>query len=141
MIETIEDQLVRDEGEKLYAYQDHLGYWTLGIGRLIDKRKGGGITKEESRYLFNNDVSKRREAILKALPWAASLDQARFGVLLNMSFQMGVGGLLEFKNTLAMVRQGQYFQASLGMLNSLWARQTPERAKRLADQMRTGVWQ
>lgn len=35
-------QLRRDEGEKLYAYQDTLGYWTIGIGRLIDRRRGGG---------------------------------------------------------------------------------------------------
>ena len=141
MIDNIQDQLIRDEGEKLIAYQDHLGYWTIGVGRLIDGRKGGGISKTESRYLLSNDISTREEALKRIIPWTANLSPARFGVLLNMSFQMGVDGLLGFKNTLAMVRQGQYTQASLGMLNSLWAKQTPERAKRLADQMRTGQWQ
>lgn len=134
-------QLRRDEGEVLTAYQDSLGFWTLGIGRLIDKRKGGGITSEEASYLLNNDIDRCHAELLRNAPWMALLDHARLGVMLNMSFQLGVAGLLGFKNTLAMVRRGDYEGASTGMLNSLWARQTPERAKRLANQMRTGVWE
>lgn len=141
MINNSHDQLIRDEGEKLHAYQDHLGYWTLGVGRLIDARKGGGISPVESRYLLDNDINTRKAALLSRLPWTASLDPVRFAVLLNMAFQMGVDGLLGFRNTLAMVMQRQYAQAAIGMLNSKWASQTPERAKRLADQMRTGEWQ
>lgn len=141
MINNIHDQLIRDEGEKLHAYQDHLGYWTLGVGRLIDSRKGGGISPVESRYLLDNDINTRKAALLSRLPWTSSLDPVRFSVLLNMSFQMGVDGLLGFRNTLAMVMQRQYAQAAIGMLNSKWASQTPERSKRLADQMRTGEWQ
>ena len=41
LTKTVE-QLRRNEGEVLHAYQDHLGFWTIGVGRLIDKRKGGG---------------------------------------------------------------------------------------------------
>ena len=136
-----EKQLRQDEGEKLYAYQDSKGYWTIGIGVLIDKRKGGGITKEESTYLFQNRLNGRLAQLQKRLPWFDSLDTARQGVLVNMSFQMGIDGLLGFKNTLAMIQRGDYNGAADGMLNSLWAKQTPERAKRLSNQMRTGVWQ
>lgn len=134
-------QLRRDEGEVLTAYQDHLGYLTIGVGRLIDKRKGGGITPEESAYLLSNDIDKREAELLRRAPWMANLDPVRFGALLNMAFQMGVDGLLGFKNTLAMVRGGDYEGASSGMLESTWAKQTPERAKRISDQMKTGVWQ
>lgn len=134
-------QLRQDEGEKLQAYQDKLGFWTIGIGRLIDGRKGGGITREESAYLFRNDLERKLTEVRKRIPWVTRLDTARQGVLINMAFQMGVDGLLGFKNTLAMIERGDYEQAAIGMLNSLWARQTPERAKRLSEQMRTGVWQ
>lgn len=135
-------QLRRDESEVLHAYQDHLGYWTIGIGRLIDKRKGGGISAEESAYLFGNDLNERLSAVRRQLPWFDRLDEARQGVLINMSFQMGVDGLLGFRNTLAMIERGDYAAAADGMLNSLWAReQTPARARRLSEQMRTGVWQ
>lgn len=138
--ESLTNQLRRDEGEVLHAYQDHLGYWTIGIGILIDKRKGGGITKEESEYLFNNRLESKKKELLEKLPWFTKLDEARQGVLLNMSFQMGVEGLLKFKNTLKMIQDGDYEGAAKGMMNSLWARQTPARASRLAEQMRTGIW-
>ncbi len=134
-------QLKRDEGEVLYAYTDSEGYLTIGIGRLIDKRKGGGISAEESAYLFSNDFNSKLGELRRLLPWFDKLDVARQGVLLNMAFQMGVDGLLGFKNTLAMVERGDYTGASAGMLSSLWAKQTPARAARLSMQMETGQWQ
>lgn len=133
-------QLRRDEDEVLHAYPDHLGFLTIGVGRLIDKRKGGGITPEESAYLLNNDIDKRHAELLRRAPWMSNLDSVRFGALLNMAFQMGVDGLLGFKNTLAMVRAGNYAGAAEGMLQSMWAKQTPDRAKRISEQMRLGVW-
>ena len=140
LIDDLTKQLRRDEGEVLEAYQDHLGYWTIGVGRLIDKRKGGGITAEESAYLLNNDINKRIAALREKMPWFDTLDEPRQGVLLNMAFQMGVDGLLGFHATLLMIEQGDYYMAADNMLKSLWAQQTPERAKRLSDQMRDGVW-
>lgn len=134
-------QLRRDEGEELSAYTDSEGYLTIGIGRLIDKRKGGGISQAESEYLFSNDYDSKLAEVRRRIPWFSSLDVARQGVLLNMAFQMGVDGLLGFKNTLAMIERGDYAQAADGMLQSLWAKQTPERAKRLSEQMRSGKWQ
>ena len=134
-------QLRRDEGEVLSAYQDHLGFWTIGVGRLIDKRKGGGLSPEESAFLLNNDVDTRIKALEDAFPWFKGMDEARKGVLVNMSFQMGVNGLKALKNTLASVANGLYEKAAAQMLDSLWATQTPERAKRLSEQMSKGEWQ
>jgi lysozyme len=135
------DQLKRDEGEVLHAYQDSLGYWTIGIGILIDKRKGGGLRPEESEFIFNNRLKLVNESLESRLPWLCKLDPARRGVLVNMAFQMGIEGLLGFKNTLAMIEKGDYQGAAKGMLNSLWARQTPARANRLSVQMKSGEWQ
>lgn len=133
-------QLIDEEAEVLTAYKDHLGYLTIGVGRLIDKRKGGGITQEESRYLLYNDIKKCSDAVQKALPFFAELNEARQAVLIGMAFQMGVAGLLEFSKTLTMIRLGKYKEAGDGMLKSLWFRQTPERAHRMAKQMSTGEW-
>lgn len=135
------EQLKRDEGFVSHAYQDHLGYWTIGIGRLIDKRKGGGISEDEAMMLLENDVHVRRAQLLDEIPWMNGLNEARQGVLLNMAFQLGVDGLLGFKQTLEFVRKGQYVAAAGAMLDSKWAKQTPERAQRLATQMSTGAWQ
>lgn len=135
-------QLRGDEGVKEKAYQDHLGFWTIGVGRLIDARKtGSGLRPHEIDYLLRNDIDDRIEALTRRIPWFQDLDDARKGVLLNMSFQLGVDGLLGFKNTLRMVEAGDYAGAARGMLQSLWARQTPARANRMSEQMRTGQWQ
>lgn len=140
MLTELSKQLKRDEGERLWAYPDHLGFLTIGIGRLIDKARGGGISPVESQFLFENDVNRIMTALDARIPWWRKLDDARKGVLVNMAFQMGIDGLLGFTNTLEMVRTGNYESAAKGMLNSLWAKQTPERALRLAEQMRDGKW-
>lgn len=137
----IYNQLKRDEGEILHAYQDHLGYWTIGVGILIDRRKGGGLRPEESEFIFNNRLKIVKAELSRKLPFFSKLSEARQGVLLNMAYQMGVQGLLGFKNTLKTIERGEYTKAGQEMLQSLWARQTPERAKRLSVQMTTGVWQ
>lgn len=142
MRQELARQLRGDEGVKAHAYQDHLGFWTIGVGRLVDKRKpGSGLRPSEIDFMLQNDIDDRIEALTRRLPWFQNLDDARRGVLLNMSFQMGVDGLMGFKNTLAMVESGDYMGAARNMMQSLWARQTPERAARMAEQMRTGVWQ
>lgn len=134
-------QLKRDEGEVLHAYQDTLGYWTIGIGILIDKRKGGGLRPEESEFIFRNRLKLLDAELNDRLPWITKLDPARRGVLINMAFQMGVAGLLGFKNTLAAIQAGKYKDAAKAMLQSKWATQTPARAQRLSNQMATGDWQ
>ncbi len=138
--DRLETQLRRDEGEVLTAYTDSLGYLTIGVGRLIDKRKGGGITREESSYLLGNDIAKRATGLSASLPWTDALDEARRGVLINMAFQMGLDGLMGFRNTLATVQAGNYQLAAQQMLQSQWAKQTPERAQRLSAQMADGQW-
>jgi lysozyme len=137
---TLTEQLRRDEGVKASAYQDHLGYWTIGVGRLIDERKGGGLRPDEIDYLLANDIKDREQALSAALPWFKDLDPVRQGVLLNMAFQLGTAGLLAFKQTLRLVSEGNYSDAALQMVQSKWASQTPERATRLAKQMKDGVW-
>jgi len=138
---NIVNQLRRDEGESATCYLDHLGYQTIGVGRLIDKRRGGGLRPDEIAYLLNNDIQERREALKKALPFFVNLSSARQGALINMAFQMGVAGLLEFKQTLKLIEGGDWAGAAKAMLDSKWATQTPARAARLAKQMETNLWQ
>lgn len=141
MIEQLTEQLRRDEGTRATVYKDTLGFDTIGVGRLIDSRKpGAGLRPDEIDYLLRNDISDRVAALTKALPWWDRLDEARRGVLINMAFQLGTAGLLGFKSTLALVAAGKYPEAAEQMLKSRWATQTPARAKRLAEQMKTGEW-
>ncbi len=134
-------QLKDEEGEVLYVYQDSMGYWTIGVGILVDKRKGGGLRPEESSFILGNRIKIITAAIYRALPWSSNLDEPRLAVLIEMAFQMGMDGLLGFKNTLKLIESRDYKSAGDGLLNSLWARQTPARAQRMAKQMETGIWQ
>lgn len=137
--DKLEKELAFEEGNVPYAYQDHLGYWTIGVGFLIDKRKGGKLYPEEIAFIFSNRINKIASELSAKIPWFNRLDEVRQRILIQMAYQMGVKGLLGFKNTLAMIAAGQYDRAADGMLQSLWARQTPDRAKRLSEMMRTGV--
>ncbi len=69
-----------------------------------------------------------------------NLNGPRQAVLYNMAFNLGINGLLSFKNTLNMIKNGEYESASEGMLNSKWAVQVGYRARELANQMKTGKW-
>jgi lysozyme len=143
LIESLTQQLKRDEGVRSTAYKDSLGYLTIGVGRLIDERRiGAGLRKDEIDYLLANDINDRIEQLQKKLgQWFTNLDQVRQGALLNMAFQLGVDGVLSFKNTLSLIEQGNYEGAAQQMLLSKWAQQTPNRANRVAEQIKTGVWQ
>ena len=136
----LKTQLLREEGAESCAYQDSLGFWTIGVGRLIDSRKGGGLSNDEIDLLLDNDIKRNYEAVLKALPWMEKLNDARQAVLIGMAFQMGLKGLLQFKRTLGSVEDGQFAEAAAEILESKWAQQTPKRADRMAKQMETGEW-
>lgn len=138
---NIIDQLRREEGSVPHAYQDHLGFWTIGVGRLIDKRKGGGLSDEEISYLLKNDVDRIATKLRKELTFFEKLNEPRQAVLIGMAFQMGIAGLLEFKQTLRAVEDERWHDAAAQMLRSKWASQTPKRAHRMSRQMDTGEWQ
>ncbi|WP_461521602.1 glycoside hydrolase family protein [Porticoccus sp.] len=132
-------EIEEEEGFRASAYQDHLGYWTIGIGTLIDARKGGGISKEAAYFMVGEKIASIEAGFDEFIPWWRTLNDVRQRVLISMAYQMGVSGLLKFKNTLRKIKTGDYAGAKAGMLNSLWARQTPTRAHRLANRMETGV--
>ncbi len=86
------------------------------------------------------ETDMRRDPKLAMAMQTCERDYARMAVLQSMAYQMGVQGLAAFKNTLQAVIEQRWNDAAAGMLNSRWARQTPARAKRHAQQMRTGIW-
>jgi len=135
---TIFEQLIRDEGVKFFPYVDSVGKTTIGIGRNLTD---DGISFQEAKYLLTNDVQNAVAQLEKNFPWAVGLDDARHGVLVNMTFNMGIRRLAEFKNFLAAMEREDWATAKAEMLDSLWAKQVGARAERLALQIETGAWQ
>lgn len=138
-LETLKKQLIRDEGMLLHAYQDSLGYWSIGVGRLIDERKHGGISQAEAMYLLNNDIAKHTKAVVDHLAWIDDIGTVRLSALINMHFQLG-DNLWKFTKTLKLMEAHKWEEASKEILDSKWAKQTPERAKRISEQVRTNKW-
>lgn len=139
-IDRVIDRLVADEGEVLHVYPDHLGFATIGVGRLIDAKKGGGISREESRYLLANDIRKW-VAIAGQWEWYASLNWQRQGVIICMLHQLGARGVANFRKMIVALARNDYEAAADEMLDSGWHKQTAERCERMAQIMRSGQWQ
>ena len=138
-IEKLKEQLIKHEDKKASAYQDSKGYWTIGIGHLIDARKGGKISEDTIQFIFEKDVAEKMAQLDEQLPWWKNLDEVRQRVLVNMCFNLGIEGLLGFHNTLAFIEHGDYKQAASNMLQSLWAEQVGARARELAMMMESGI--
>lgn len=134
-------RIIEDEGEVLHVYPDSLGFSTIGVGRLIDPRKGGGISHDESRYLLRNDIASKTAQCERRFEWFVALDDVRQGVIICMAFQLGVNGVANFKKMIAAIEDRDYAEAATEMLNSGWHKQTPERCERMARMMKTGVWE
>lgn len=141
-VTAVGDRLIawvaREEGFRSHPYRCSEGYLTVGYGTNLD----AGLSREEAALLLRHRLDRAAAEVARALPWSGDLDDIRRSVLVAMTYQLkgGIAGLLRFKGTLAAVQRGDWDAAARGMLSSLWARQTPARARRTADVMRTGRW-
>ncbi len=136
--DKLKAQLRRDEGSRSYAYQDTRGYWTIGVGHLIDRR-GGGLKPKFIEALFDDDIDEKVAQLTMAIPFWPRIDPIRQGVLVNMCFNLGIDGLLGFHNFLAALERGEHDAAADAMADSQWHRQVGARALRLEETMRSGV--
>lgn len=133
-IEHIAQRLKHSEGFRSLPYRDSVGKFTIGYGTNLDV----GIDKVEAEFLLQHRLFKAYGDLTQHLPWVLNLSESRLAVLIDMTYNMGIGGLLTFKNTLRFIQAGNYDQAADNMLKSKWARQVKGRALKLAAIMRTG---
>lgn len=150
------EELTRDEDLRLKPYRCTAGALTVGVGRNLDANpitaaetaalgltnvaaRTIGVTREQAVALLGNDMAAVERQLDARLPWWRKLTDARQRVLLNMAFNLGIAGLLGFRNTLRRVEAGDYPGAAAGMRASLWARQVGKRAERLARMMEAGT--
>lgn len=127
-------ELTLDEGRRNRIYTDTVGKISGGIGRnLTDK----GFHDNEIDVMYQNDISDTEAWLDRNLSWWRTLDPVRQRVMMNMAFNMQ-SRLLGFKNFLAAAKAGDFAKAQAEMMDSLWARQVGDRAKRLANMMLNG---
>lgn len=142
IIEDEAERLKEDEGFVSKPYQDINGYWTVGYGWCIDKRP---LTEAQASNLLSLQVGSTLHVLLerediKEILSVYTTPSAEYkevvGVLVNMAFNLGVGGLCKFKKFLAALNEKNFITAADEMLDSRWAKQVGPRAERLADRIR-----
>lgn len=140
----LEVELRRDEDVRYTPYADSTGHETVGAGHNMDASPlpvgwTFPLTDVQVDQLLQHDLTVTFAALDLHLPWWERLDDVRQRVIANMCFNMGIGELLGFHQTLSAMQSGQYAAAAVEMLQSKWATQVGDRAKRLSQAMLTGV--
>ncbi|WP_018691912.1 glycoside hydrolase family protein [Algicola sagamiensis] len=134
--EKLKKQLVHHEGLKTDLYLCPAEKWTIGVGRNLSDC---GISQHEALYLLDNDIIWIANKLCQEVSWIPTLTEARQIVLLNMAFNLGVQGLLDFKQMFAALEVEDYDTAADEMLDSRWAVQVGKRALELSEIMRTNI--
>lgn len=125
------------EGKKKYVYFDSLKIATIGIGRAIAPGTNG-ISDEECYYLLRNDINRIYD-VLNNYEWFSKQNDVVQGVLIELAFNIGINGLLNFKKMLAALDADDYVLAAKEMLDSKWASQVgSNRSNNMADRMKLG---
>ena len=115
-----------NEGFRSKPYQCSEGVWTIGHGLTW-------VTEEESLSILSGRISQLHLKLLDDLDWYEDAPPEIQGVIIEMCFQMGFAGFCKFKKAIAHLKEKEFKRASEEMLDSKWAKQTPERAKRLSE--------
>ena len=140
MFEELKERIKEHEGFRSYVYKDSLGFATIGYGHLVTKEdnyaEGIEYSMEQLDATFEVDfkaacesaelVADHNNIDLNAHPECVR------EVLIEMVFQLGVGGVSKFKKFLANLSTKTYHLAADEMLDSRWAKQTPMRAEKLS---------
>ena len=139
-IERVKNTIKVNEGIRDKAYKDTLGNWTTGVGHLIKipdedyliKKK---LTEEEINIIFNTDLNQAIDDARKFID-ETSIDEVAFEIVVDMAFNLGLPKLMLFKNFKKALLENNYVKASDEMMDSLWAKQLPNRAGKLSLLMR-----
>lgn len=139
-----EAELRRDEGVKYWPYRDSVGVQTTGVGHNLQAKPlpsnwAYPLTLAQVTQLLEEDIADTFANLDRNLPWWRQMDEVRQRVIANMCFNLGIGKLLGFHNTLFAMQRGSYAVAAAGMRSSDWFHQVGDRALRLCQAMETGT--
>ena len=137
-LDGIVAELKIEEGFRAHCYKCPAGKHTIGFGRNIDEAGGLGITEDEALDLLENDVYRSVAGARRTWHWFDTMNASRQSVLVQLVFQMGLTKVRTFRKMIAALDSDNpdYDLAAAELLDSKFARQVPQRAERLARQLR-----
>ena len=122
------EDIKAEEGFSAVVYKCTEGFDTIGYGTKMP------ITKEEAELILNHRLNQTKAQLTSYL-YDLDIKPEAWDILFNMAYQLGVNGVLKFKKMIESLRVKNYKEASKQGLDSLWAKQTPQRANRLMKRM------
>ena len=131
------EQLKIHEGFRSTVYTCSGGKKTCGYGRNLEDI---GISEEEAEMLLKNDIYEATNQLLNAFPWMATFSDARISAMINFTFNVGIGTVRKFSNTIEYLKNEDWEAAADEMMDSKWAEQVGDRAIQITEQIRTGRW-
>jgi lysozyme len=139
--EEVKQSIIAHEGKVNKIYKDHLGNATFGIGHLVlptdDLEEGVEYPDEKVMEIFEKDFEISKEGANLFIP-EENIHPTAFGIVIEMCFQLGLPRLQKFKRFHYHLNKCEYEESAAEMLDSVWAKkQTPNRAKALADKMKS----
>jgi lysozyme len=139
--EEVKQSIIAHEGKINKIYKDHLGNATFGIGHLVlptdDLEEGVEYPDEKVMEIFEKDFEISKEGANLFIP-EENIHPTAFGIVIEMCFQLGLPRLQKFKRFHYHLNKCEYEESAAEMLDSVWAKkQTPNRAKALADKMKS----
>ena len=128
------NQIKKHEGFRSQVYECSEGYDTIGYGFAI---KDLELDEDIAELILMRKLDALQARILSKFDWFDNSPQEVKDVVTNMCYQLGLAGFSKFKKTIYLLETEQYEDASIEMLHSLWAKQTPIRAKELSETLRS----
>tara|TARA_R110002096_G_scaffold137843_1_gene291374 strand:+ start:115 stop:516 length:402 start_codon:yes stop_codon:yes gene_type:complete len=128
------NQIKEHEGFRSEVYECTEGYDTIGYGFAIKDLK---LDEDIAELILKRKLDELEERIAGKFSWFSVSPDVVKEVVINMCYQLGVSGFSKFKKTIYLLETEQYEDASIEMLNSLWAKQTYNRAKELSETLRS----
>ena len=134
------ESVKRHEGYRNKVYLDTLNKRTVGVGHLCVEDFWEDGKEYEEKFLMDILQKDLQSAIDQSEDMCKDLkisDDAKF-ILIEMIFQLGGNGVSKFRKMWSALREDppNYHEASVQMLDSRWAKQTPNRAQEMSDHMK-----
>ena len=130
------ENIKKHEGFVEHVYDDSLGIPTIGYGFAI---KDLILDEDIAEEILIRKLEKLKRNATARFKWLEDMPVEVQEVILNMCYQLGVTGTSKFRKAISALQEGDWEEAANEMLDSLWARQTPNRAKELSDTIRNQV--
>lgn len=133
-VERVKETLIKHEGLVLDMYKCSAGVWTIGVGHNLEDK---GVSKKVAMVMLEEDINDALYDLKRNISFFHSLPEAAQEALVNLSFNLGITRLLQFRKTLGFLKERKFTRAANELLDSRYASQVGYRALEVAEMIRS----